>query len=190
MGVYKYIRDAWKKPKENLKELQKERLIEWRKEPVTMRIGRPTRLDRARSLGYKAKQGIILVRQRVSKTKRMRPSDRAGRRPKAYRFKKITQMNYGQIAEQRANQKYPNCEVLNSYEVARDGKSVWQEIILVDRNHPATLANEKLNWISLERGRAFRGKTSHGRKSRGLRNKGKGAEKIRPGLKANGNRAK
>ena len=183
MGVYKYIREAWKKPKESL--LLKERLILWRKEPITIRIARPTRLDRARSLGYKAKQGIIIVRQRVSRKKRMRPAVSGGRRPKAYRHKKVLNLNYQQIAEMRANKKYKNCEVLNSYYVAEDGQNMWYEVILVDRTHPAVLANKKLNWISLKQGRATRGLTSAGRKNRGLRNKGKGAEKVRPSRNAN-----
>ena len=32
MGVYKYIREVWKKPKENLKEIWQERLIKWKKD--------------------------------------------------------------------------------------------------------------------------------------------------------------
>ena len=40
------------------------------------------------------------------------------------------------------------------------------------------------------RGRAYRGKTSAGKRGRGLFNKGKGAEKLRPSLKANLNRGK
>ncbi|MBT92991.1 MAG: 50S ribosomal protein L15e, partial [Euryarchaeota archaeon] len=39
-------------------------------------------------------------------------------------------------------------------------------------------------------GRAYRGKTSAGKRGRGLMNKGKGAEKLRPSLKANKNRGK
>ncbi|KKT75754.1 MAG: 50S ribosomal protein L15e, partial [Candidatus Peregrinibacteria bacterium GW2011_GWA2_44_7] len=38
-----------------------------RKEPVTLVLEHPTRLDRARSLGYKAKQGCIVARQRVGR---------------------------------------------------------------------------------------------------------------------------
>src|SRR3990167_3868695 len=67
MGMYQYIREAWKKPKENLGSLWQERLIKWRQEPATIRIERPTRLDRARSFGYKAKQGYVMVRQRVNR---------------------------------------------------------------------------------------------------------------------------
>ena len=82
MGMYKYVRDLWKKPKKNLGEVQKNRLILWRKQPVTVRIKKPTRIDRARSLGYKAKQGFILIRQRVGRGGRMKPKTAGGRRPK------------------------------------------------------------------------------------------------------------
>ncbi|MBW3020805.1 50S ribosomal protein L15e [Candidatus Woesearchaeota archaeon] len=183
MGVYKYIREAWKKPKES--EFWKERLIQWRKEPTTVRISKPTRLDRARSLGYKAKQGFVIVRQRVSRTRRMRPMDAKGRRPKTFRHRKVTNLNYQQIAEQRANKKYINCEVLNSYYLAEDGKSKWYEVILVDKAHPQITSDKQLNWLSIKQGRVYRGLTSAGRKNRGLSNKGKGAEKVRPSRKAN-----
>ncbi len=188
MGVYQYIRDLWKKPKDN--EMWKQRLIEWRKEPSSLRIMRPTRLDKARSLGYRAKQGYILVRQKVARGKRMRPQIRAGRRPKHFRRRKVLGKNYQQIAEERAQKNYKNCEVLNSYYVTEDGLHFWYEVILVDRSHPAILADERISWINTARGRAQRGLTSAGRKSRGLRNKGKGAEKIRPGQRANSRMAK
>ena len=89
MSMYKHIRELWKKPKENLGELWRKRLIEWKKEPTTIRIDRPTRLDRARSLGYKAKPGYIIIRQRVMRQSRQRPKFASGRRPKARRRKKI-----------------------------------------------------------------------------------------------------
>jgi len=85
MGIYKYIRQAWKNPKENLGGLYKERLLQWRNEPATVRIGRPTRLDAARSQGYKAKQGIVVVRQRVMRGGHERPQMAGGRRGRVYR---------------------------------------------------------------------------------------------------------
>ena len=99
-------------------------------------------------------------------------------------------MNYQAIAEQRANKKYVNCEVLNSYYVAEDGQHMWYEVILIDRAHPQITSDTDLNWISYKTGRAFRGLTSAGRKHRGLRNKGKGAEKLRPSRTANAFRRK
>ncbi|MDY6769821.1 MAG: 50S ribosomal protein L15e, partial [Candidatus Nanohaloarchaea archaeon] len=92
------------------------------------------------------------------------------------------------IAEERASRKYPNLEVLNSYEVATDGSHKWFEIILVDPDHPEIQADDDINWIADERGRAERGKTSAGKKGRGLQNRGTGAEKARPSQDANDNR--
>ena len=188
MGLYKHIRDLWKKPKQNLKELWKQRLIEWRQEPVSVRIRKPTRIDRARSLGYKAKQGVIVVRQRVIRGGHKRPDIKAGRRPKANTQKKVVNKSYQQMAEEKVSRKYTNCEVLNSYLIAEDGLNKWFEVIIVDRTNPSILKDDKYNWISLQKGRAFKGLTSAGTKSRGLRAKGKGAEKVRPSQKANGNR--
>ena len=186
MGFYKYVRQAWKSPKETMPELWKERLQKWRRSPSTVRVERPTRIDRARSLGYKAKPGFIVVRQRVSRGGRMRPKIRRGRRSKHFRRKLILSKNYQQVAEERANRKYINCEVLNSYWVAEDGKYYWYEIILLDRTHPAVITDKDRGWITMKqhKGRAGRGLTSAGRKSRGLRHKGQGAEKVRPSLRA------
>ncbi|MEK6916402.1 MAG: 50S ribosomal protein L15e [Nanoarchaeota archaeon] len=186
MSMYKYIKELWKKPKENMPELWKERLVKWRRETVTVRIERPTRLDKARALGYKAIQGVFIVRQRVQKGGRKRPQIRKARRPKTQRHKKIVARNYQSIAEERANKKFLNCEVLNSYWVAEDGIYKWYEIIMVDKDHPVVKSKHYLKWIAKKKGRAFKGMTSSGRKSRGLRNKGKGAEKIRPSLRAKG----
>ena len=181
MSLYKYVRKLWTNPKKNLKEIWSNRLIEWRKEPVTIRIERPTRIDAARSLGYKAKQGYLVVRQRLIRGGRKRPDIKGGRRPKHSTQRKVLSKNYQQIAEERANKKYKNCEVLNSYYAGKDGKHFWYEVILVDKMHPSIIADKRISWISEKKhtGRAFRGLTSAGRRSRGLLNKGKGAEKVR-----------
>ena len=166
MGMYKHIRELWKQPKANLGEVWKKRLIEWKKENVTVRIDRPTRLDRARSLGYKAKQGYILVRQRLIRQKRQRPKFAGGRRSKHMRRKKVLDMSYQWIAEQRAQKKFINCTVLNSYYVGKDGGNFWYEVILIDRAHPVIKADPRINWICEKRGRAARGLTNAARRSR------------------------
>ncbi len=186
MGYQKYVKELWKKPKKTLREENKLRLIQWRRDPATLRIERPTRIDRARNLGYKAIQGIIMVRQRVKRGGHTRPKIRHGRRPKHFTQRKVLNLSYKTIAEQRANKKFKNCEVLNSYFVLKDGNHSWYEIILVDRNHPRIKKDKQLSWIKKKKGRVFRGLTSAGKKSRGLRNKGKGAEKHRPSLRARG----
>jgi len=72
--LYKYIRQAWKNTDDSyIKELMQKRAPEWRKENVITRIDRPTRLDRARSLGYKAKKGYVLVRTRVRRVEGENP---------------------------------------------------------------------------------------------------------------------
>jgi large subunit ribosomal protein L15e len=192
MGMYSHIRDLWKKPQENMPELWRARLIQWRKEPSTVRLDKPTRIDRARSLGYKAKQGFIIVRERVIRGGHSRGSYLGGRRPKHARTKMVLTKNYQQIAEERVNDKYPNCEVLSSYWVAEDGRYYWYEVILVDVSHPVILADPDISWIAEKQhtGRVYRGLTSAGRKSRALRRKGKGAEKIRPSRTANIKRRK
>jgi large subunit ribosomal protein L15e len=179
MSMYKYIRELYNKPKANLGELYRQRLIQWRKEPVSLRIDRPTRLDRARSLGYKAKPGFVVVRQRVERKRRQRPfKESGGRRSKTQRMKKVVSKSHQWIAEERASKKYVNCEVLNSYWLAEDGKYKWFEVILIDRSHPVIKAD--MPWIAKQRGRAFRGLTTAGKRSRGiLTNKGTGAEKLR-----------
>lgn len=177
MGLYKILKENWKKSENQYKD----RIIEWRQEPSTIRCDRPTRLDKARELGYKAKQGFIIARQRVFRGGHTRPSDRGGRKPKNNGLRMNLNKNYQLICEERANKKFLNCEVLNSYYLAKDGKYIWYEVILVDKNHPAIVADKDVKWMSnpKNKGRVFRGLTSAGRRSRGLLNKGKGAEKVR-----------
>lgn len=187
MGMYKYIKETWNTSPDGLKELWKERLIAWRREPSTVRLEHPTRLDRARTLGYRAKEGFLVVRQRVPRGGRMRVKPSGGRKPRRYTRRLTLSMSYQWVAEQRAAQRYPHFEVLNSYYMIKDGLYYWYEIILVDRTHPAIKADPTMKWITEKqhRSRVFRGLTSAGRKSRGLMNKGKGAEKIRPSRRAN-----
>ncbi len=188
MNMYQHIREVWMKPKEGLGQLYQQRLIEWRQEPTTIRVERPTRLDKARALGYKAKPGFIIVRQRVNRGGRKKPKIRHPRRSKAMSRRKDLTINYQAVAENRAARKYPNCEVLNSYYAGEDGLHYWYEVILVDRANPSIVADPHINWIMGHKGRSERGLTSAGRRSRGLLNKGKGAEKIRPSLRAHNRR--
>jgi large subunit ribosomal protein L15e len=194
MSMYKYIREAWKNPKKSyVGGLLKVRMIKWRREPVVVRAERPTRLDRARSLGYQAKQGYVVVRVRVRKGGRKRPRWKSGRKPsKMGQVKYSPKKSLQWIAEEKAARKFPNLEVLNSYWVGEDGMYRWFEVIMVDPHHPVIKADPKINWITgkAHKGRVFRGLTSAGRKSRGLRNKGKGAEKIRPSIRANKGKGK
>ena len=44
------------------------KLIEWRKGPAIVRVPKPTNPWRARQIGYKAKQGVVVVRVRIRKS--------------------------------------------------------------------------------------------------------------------------
>lgn len=162
--AYKYISKAWRDPDGSYVEgLMRERVILWRREPTVVRIDKPTRIDRARRLGYKDKPGYIVVRVRVRRGGLRKPRPRSGRRQKRMgvtKFKPAKSLRL--IAEERAARKFPNLEVLNSYWVWEDGRYKWFEVIMVDR---ALLP--ELN-LGKGRGRVFRGLTSAGRKVRGL----------------------
>lgn len=191
--MYGYLGEQWKKPDLSYNSPQQQRMIQWRKEENFSRIERPTRIDRARSLGYKAKQGYIVVRAQVRRGGLRKHTLRGGRKPSAKGISKITMGKSTQrIAEERTAKNYPNMEVLNSYWVGEDGKSHFYEVILVDPVHPAIMNDPKINWITntTNKRRVLRGKTSAGQKGRGLRHKGKGAEKIRPSIRANQSRGK
>lgn len=186
MGYLKYVREAWTKPKELHPDLWKQRLYAWRRDPSTIRIDHPTRPDRARSLGYRAKQGVFVVRQRVQGGGHRRPDTMGGRKPKNSRLRMALNKSYQSIAEARAARKYVNCEVLNSYWVAKDGIYYWYEVIMVDRASPSVLADHRLRWVAQPQHlrRVFRGLTSSGKRGRGLHQKGKGVEKLRPSRNA------
>jgi large subunit ribosomal protein L15e len=186
--AYKYIAEAWAKhEKSYVGELMRQRLIEWRRQSAITRVEKPTRLDKARKLGYKAKQGFVLARVRVRRGGMRKQRPKAGRRPKRMGVKKYKpSKNLRLIGEERVARKFPNLEVLNSYWVGEDGVSKWFEVIMVDPHHPAIQADKNISWIiqKQHRRRALRSLTSAGKKVRALRRRGRGAEKFRPSLKA------
>ena len=193
-SFYSHIRDAWKDPDDGqLAELQWQRMQDWRQQGAIERVERPTRLDRARSLGYKAKQGVVVARVSVRKGGARKKRFTAGRRSKRQGVTRITRRkNIQRVAEERAARKYPNLRVLNSYWVGEDGSQKWHEIIMVDPNHPAIRNDDDLDWIcdDAHENRALRGLTSAGQGNRGLTSKGKGTEHTRPSIRGDRGRGK
>lgn len=204
-SMYSYVAEFWRnRDSPEFIELSKKRIIQWRREGALQRIERPTRIDRARSLGYRAKPGYIIVRSRVRKGGRRKKRPVRGRKSRNLGVNKITpKKSIKLIAEERANRKYSNLEVLNSYFVGQDGTHKWFEIIFVDPQHPVIAKDPRINWISTyeyrgdkkyylknpkHKGRVYRGKTRAGKKMRGQTTKRKGTEKNRPSLRAHGRR--
>ncbi|MGI0038877.1 MAG: 50S ribosomal protein L15e [Nitrososphaera sp.] len=140
-----YMAETWTRMWKNNSDELKSKAIAWRAEPTVNRIERPSRLDRARRLGYKAKQGITVVRIRVGRGGMRKQRPVAGRRPKHLGVVHIKQgISMRKVAERRVNEKYPNMEVLGSYYVHKDGMYYWFEVIMADPSHPAISKDKEM----------------------------------------------
>ncbi|MGI0079985.1 MAG: 50S ribosomal protein L15e [Nitrososphaerales archaeon] len=136
--MYSEISKTWRTLVKEASPVFKQRAIAWRHGRTLVRIDRPTRLDRARALGYKAKQGIVVVRIKVTRGGMRQKRPVSGRRPKHMGVLKIKgAFNSQDTAERRVSEKYPNTNVLGSYPVYQDGKFIWYEVVLADMNHPS-----------------------------------------------------
>lgn len=184
MGAYKYIRQSFQEGYKDRGDLLQQRVAAWREGGSVARIEGPTNIARARELGYKAKQGIIVARAKIRKGRRKREKAKGGRKPsksgRFFAYKKSLQS----IAEDRAAKRFSNCEVLNSYYAGEDGKYKFYEVILVDRSHNALRDEDAYRGIVKSRGRSFRGLTSSGRKHRGMSFKGRGTIRNRPSVRS------
>merc|ERR1712046_79297 len=181
MGAYKYLRELWnRKQSDVMRYLQRMRAWEYRQLPTIHRASRPTRPDKARRLGYKAKQGYCVYRVRVRRGGRKRPVHKGQVYGKARR-------SLRSVAEERAARKCGNLRVLNSYWVNADATFKYFEIIMIDVSHKCIRRDPRINWICapVMKHRELRGVTSAGRANRGLRSKGHGTNKRRPSTRAN-----
>jgi len=123
----------------------RERAIRWRKENAVTRIEKPSRIQRARRLGYKAKQGIIVIRMRVGTGGMRRKRPRSGRRPKHLGVTRIkADVSMKEVAERRVLERYPNMKLLGSYYLYKDGMHYWHEVILADPSHPRVSKDKEL----------------------------------------------
>jgi len=130
--------------KENPMELR-QRAVVWRKENAVTRVEKPSRIARARRLGYKAKQGIIVIRMRVGTGGMRKQRPRGGRRPKHLGVTKIkADVSMKQVAERRVLERYPNMKLLGSYFLYKDGMHYWFEIILADPSHPRIAKDKEM----------------------------------------------
>lgn len=74
MGAYRYIQELYrKKQSEVLRYLLRIRVWQFRQLTKLVRSPRPSRPDKARRLGFKAKQGFVIYRVRVRRGGRKRP---------------------------------------------------------------------------------------------------------------------
>jgi len=121
--------------KDNSAELR-EKAVLWRKQNAMIRIAKPSRISRARRLGYKAKQGIVVVRMRVGTGGMRKQRPRGGRRPKHLGVTRIkAAVSMKQVAERRVLERYQNMKLFGSYFLYKDGMYYWFEVILADPSH-------------------------------------------------------
>jgi large subunit ribosomal protein L15e len=190
-GLSHYLRLAWKKPS---REMLKDRMISWRAGNSIEKVEKPLRLDRARALGYRAKKGFVVVRVRLNRGGRKRERKGVkGRKTRKQTPRKTLKMSYQWVAEIRAERKYKNLEVLNSYNIGKDGKHYFYEVIMVDPSKKEIQSDRTVSWIGSGKnsGRAQRGLTGAGKKSRGMVRAGKSPKlKVRPSLRAWGRQGK
>ena len=131
--MYKHISKSWSKIwKKKTGDIGRKAIL-WRREKTITRIDKPSRIDKARRIGYKAKQGFTVVRIHVGRGGMRRKRPKAGRRPKHLGVTRIkASISMQKVAERRVGKRFPNLKVLNSYFLHRDGKYSWYEVILFD----------------------------------------------------------
>jgi large subunit ribosomal protein L15e len=180
------LQELWRKKQSDvLRFLLRVRAWEYRQLPKFYRVNNPTRPDKARALGYKAKQGFSVFRVAVRRGGRKRPI------PKGIVYGKpkhagITQFkfvrNLRSVAEERVGRRVGGLRVLNSYWINQDATYKYYEVICVDPSHSAIRNDARIQWIvnPVHKHRELRGMTSAGRAHRGLRNKGHKAHGLRP----------
>ncbi|XP_062112359.1 large ribosomal subunit protein eL15y-like [Humulus lupulus] len=190
MGAYKYVSKLWRKKQSDvMRFMQRVRCWEYCQHPSIVRVTRPARPDKARRLGYKAKQGYVVYRVRVRRGGRKRTV------PKGIVYGKptnqgVTQLKFQRskrsVAEERAGCKLGGLRVLNSYWINEDSTYKYFEVILVDVTHNAVRNDPRINWLCspVHKHRELRSLTSAGKKFRGLRGKGHRNHKNRPSRRA------
>ena len=162
-----------KKQSDVMRFLLRVRTWQYRQLSAIHRAPRPTRPDKARRLGYRAKQGVVIYRVRVRRGGRKRPV------PKGATYGKPTNQGVNSLkfqrslqstAEERAGRKCGGLRVLSSYWVGEDSTYKFFEIIMVDPAHKAVRRDPSLNFMCAanKKHREMRGLTSASRKSRGL----------------------
>merc|ERR1712107_578949 len=181
--------DVRKKQSDVMRFLLRVRCWELRHLPRVHRASRPTRPDKARRLGYKAKQGYVIFRSRVrrgGRRKQVRKGITDGKPKHSGVVGLKFQRSKRSLAEDRVGRVCGNLRVLNSYWINQDATYKFYEVICVDPSHTVIRNDPRINWICkpVHKHRELRGLTSAGRHNRGLVGKGRRYAKNRPSRRA------
>uniref|UniRef100_A0AC34QBG0 Ribosomal protein L15 n=1 Tax=Panagrolaimus sp. JU765 TaxID=591449 RepID=A0AC34QBG0_9BILA len=174
MGAYKFMQEIWRKKQSDvMRYLQRIRTWQYRQLTAVHRAPKPTRPEKARRLGYKAKQGYVIYRVRIRRGGRCRKVTKGQTygKPKTHGvFQLKPTRNLQAIAEGRVGRRCGSLRVLNSYWIGQDSTFMFFEVILIDPFHKVIRRNPDTQWITKasNKHREMRGLTSAGRSSRGL----------------------
>nr|AGN29643.1 60S ribosomal protein L15 [Acartia pacifica] len=175
MGAYRYVSELYRKKQSDvMRYLLRVRCWQYRQLTKLHRVQHTTRPDKARRLGYKAKQGYVIYRICMRRGGRKRPVAKGCPYGKPKSSGAVKQQkperNLQSIAEERAGRRLRGLRVLNSYWVAQDSTYKYFEVILIDPHHKAIRRDPKINWLCapVQKHRELRGLTGAGKRSRGL----------------------
>merc|ERR1712026_565965 len=174
MGAYKYQNELWRKKQSDvMKYILRLRSWHFRQLPAIHRASRPSRPEKARLMGYKAKQGYVVYRVRVRRgcRKRLAPKGAPYGKPVHEGVNQLKfQRRIQSVAEERAGKAMGGLRVVNSYWVAQDSTYKYYEVLMVDPQHKVIRRDADMQWITqpVHKHRECKGLTSAGKKSRGV----------------------
>jgi large subunit ribosomal protein L15e len=175
MGAYNYITELYRKKQSDvMRYLLRIRAWQYRQLTRLHRVPRTTRPDKARRMGYRAKQGFVIYRVCMRRGGRKRPVAKGCPYGKPKSSGAVNEQkpvrNLQAIAEGRAGKRLRGLRVLNSYWVAQDSTYKYFEVILIDSHHKTIRRDPRMNWIcrTVHKHREQRGLTAACKRSRGL----------------------
>merc|ERR1711981_19242 len=170
MGAYKYQNELWRKKQSDvMKYILRLRAWHLRQLPAIHRASRPSRPEKARLMGCKAKQGYVVYRVRVRRgcRKRLAPKGATYGKPVHEGVNQLKfQRRIQSVAEERAGKAMGGLRVVNSYWAAEDSTYKYYEVVMVDPQHKVIRRDADMNWIAqpVHKHRELKGLTSAGKK--------------------------
>lgn len=164
-----------KKQSDVMRYLQRINIVKARQFEEVHRQEKPTFLERARTLGYKAKRGYTIFNVRVKKGNYPRQlkynnGNTRGKCVNAGLYQIKPSLSKQVEAEIKVGKQVPNLRVLNSYWIGQDYMYKHFQVICIDPCMVEIRNDPKINWICkpVHKHREARALTSAGKKTRGL----------------------
>ncbi|MEN2498760.1 MAG: 60S ribosomal protein L15 [Marteilia pararefringens] len=174
MGAATFQRGLWnQKQSDVMRHLLRLRTFELRQLKPIHRVTKPSVPHRAHALGYKAKQGYVIISvaiRRGTKKVNAKHGIKYGKPSNNGIRQKRKSLSLQAMAEQKVGREYQSLRMLGSYWVAQDANSKYYEVIMVDPMHAAIRNDSKINWIcdGTSKRREARGKTHATKSSRAI----------------------